>query len=377
MPLSHRQSAVRTWSLVLSIVLVAVACGGGDSFSIDADPTADPTATPAVAEPTEAPTATAEAADPTPEAEPVDVTEFCFAATKIGEAGEVLDLVDVESPAQLEFGLTRMQDALTAGVDLAPTPSIRAVIEDSDEIIDQLIRLLSVADYDLVSAQEETLEAFVEIGESGEATLDRLETDLTLLIEDDCGIPISQVRANAEDAFNLFFPGGEDPPPTPAPTAPPTAAPVDGTLMLTDDTGIIQVTVPEAWADTDTQFPVEGITRFIAAEIVQGYEESWEIPGVSVAFVSGLGPLTDTEVLEQAQAFDQCLLIDTNPYSDPLYTGTIQTFEQCGQSGTNAAVVVARSAQFGDDFILVEVQYAPGDGAVLDIVLNSFVVTPS
>ena len=370
MPLPLRQTT-RAGAAALSLALLAAACGGGDSFTVSADPTS----TPEPEAPTEAPEATPEPTA-TAEPEPVDVTEFCFAATKVGEAGEILELVEVEDPAQFEFGLTRMQDALAAAAPLAPSPEIQMVVDDADELVDQLVRLLEVVDYDLDRAEQETLDTFVELGESGEATLDRLETDLSALIEGDCGIPLSQITANAEDAFNLFFPGGETPPPTPIPPPPETPPAVDGALMLTDETGIIQVTVPEAWSDTTTEFPVDGVTRFIAAEIVQGYEESWEIPGVSIAYVSGLGPLTDTEVLEQAQAFEQCVLLDTGPYSDPLYTGTIQTFEQCGQSGTNAAVLVARSAQFGDDFVLVEVQYPPGDTVGLELVLGSFIVTP-
>lgn len=376
MPLPHPRQSTRTATLVVLLTLIAAACGGGDSFTVSSDPTPVPTQTPEQEQPTDVPAPTPEPTATTAP-DPVDVTEFCFAATKVGEAGEILELVDVESPAQFEFGLTRMQDALVAASDLAPTPAIQAVVDDADALVDQLIRLLEVVDYDLANAEQETLDAFVELGESGEATLDQLETDLSALVEDDCGIPLSQITANAEDAFNLFFPDGEDPPPTPIPPPPETTPPVvDGALTLADDTGIIQVTVPEAWSDTVTEFPVDGVTRFIAAEIVQGYEESWEIPGVSIAYVSGLGPLTDTEVLEQAQAFEQCLLLDTNPYSDPLYTGTIQTYEQCGQSGTNAAVLVARSAQFGDDFVLVEVQYPPNDTVSLDLVLSSFIVTP-
>ena len=363
-------------AVLLAMAMVIAACSGSGDFELATSPTATPDEAAATEPP--APTATVAEADPTPTVEDVDVTQFCFAATKVGEAGELLDLIDIENPAQFEFGLTRMQDALVAAVDLAPTTSLRAVIEDSDAIVDQLIRLMEVVDYDLANAEEETLAAFVELGEEGEPTLDQLEADLSALIEDDCGIPVEQLTANAEDAFNLFFPDGDDPPPA-TPIPPPEPSPpvvVDGTLMLADDTGIIQVSVPETWSDTATRFPADGITRFIAAEIVQGYEESWEIPGVSVAFVTGLGILSDEEVLENAQAFDQCVLIDTNPYSDPLYSGTIQTFEQCGQSGTNAAVVVARNTNLGDGFILVEVQYAPGDDLSLDIVLNSFVVTP-
>ncbi len=378
----HGIGLIRVLCTLLVLAMLAAACGGdGDTTSAgnnpfapsddgsDPDPDDQPEPEP-TAEPTEQP-------EPEPEPEPRgDVTEFCFAAAKVGEAGEILDLIDGFVPAELEFGVTRMQQAIDAAIPLAPDADTLASLEEAKAEWDPIVNILDVVDYDLANAQPVTVENFTERAERSDALFDRLEVELGGLLENDCGIPLSQIETNAADAYGLFF-GQAEPTPTlvPVPTATtPPVQPPTGTINVFDDTGTIQLSVPSSWSDTLTEFPADGITRFIAAEDVVGYEESWEVPGTSVAYVTGLSLLTDDEILEQAQAFSQCLLVDTGPYTDPLYTGTLDTYEDC-PSGGQAAVLVARSDLLPDAFILVEIQFAAGDTTSLRTVLDSFVVT--
>jgi hypothetical protein len=143
--------------------------------------------------------------------------------------------------------------------------------------------------------------------------------------------------------------------PTPAPT------PVQGELpegygYIFDDTGVLSVVTPEAWADVDgrpfTTTDGREWASIIATPDSTAYPSDWNVAGIEFG-----GTPVETQLDEQvAKQFlsDLSAPLDQNcdalktaePYDDGLYAGWFSNWNGCGEGDTFGIVVVAQDPQF-------------------------------
>lgn len=151
-------------------------------------------------------------------------------------------------------------------------------------------------------------------------------------------------------------------------------------FVVTDDSGRIAVEIPTAWNDLDGEsyFDDEGneIFDIVATADLQGFLETWEVPGVRISASYDLAQSTNEldilndyfEVLN-----DFCVFEDSQPYEDAFYFGEYDVYSACDESESEYYVlaVVPNSRAF---VIWIEaVVTADRDLEALDRILNSFV----
>lgn len=150
---------------------------------------------------------------------------------------------------------------------------------------------------------------------------------------------------------------------------------------ITDDSGALSVSVPAEWSDVDgTPFSDEG-AEFIdvrASSNLQAFMSGWDTPGVILTASYDLADSYNEEsYLDRlAENFDQaCTYGGRFDYSDPLYAGFYDLFEECG--GTGAMYVIV-SVMPEDRSALIGVQIQVNeerDFAALDQVLATFTLS--
>lgn len=153
-------------------------------------------------------------------------------------------------------------------------------------------------------------------------------------------------------------------------------------VLITDDTGALQVEVPVEWNDVNTYWPwtaADGTqtgTGIVASPSVDDFFNDWGTPGVAISVGTGYTPdeLLDTMLGSDLSFLDQCDAGERGDYDDGLYTGRSQIFTQCGETGAEYAVIAAEP-QGGEFVILVEVQVVTqADLDALDRILQTFQV---
>ena len=174
------------------------------------------------------------------------------------------------------------------------------------------------------------------------------------------------------------------PPPVDASAAtPPSSAPTsdaaveelpEGYVRLVDDTGFLTVVVPEAWAVVDTALsanagdsPQAGLFASVA-----------ELTEFNDTFASGVLYLAapyeaDPEAFLAGSGLSAgCETIEVQPYSDPIFTGSVQVGTNCGTDGGSWNMIVA-SPQDQSFTAIVQLQISSSDEQeAFDIVLQSF-----
>ncbi len=152
-------------------------------------------------------------------------------------------------------------------------------------------------------------------------------------------------------------------------------------VQVEDDSGTVAVEVPAAWSEVDgaprelddgTTFP-----SVVAAPDLQAFYDVWTEPGVEVMAV---GPDVSSDVtflLDElgAGAAAECTDAGREPYEDQLYVGEIQFYSNCG-GGDPAVVLIAAQPPDAQFTAIVILQLATqADAAVLDRVVQTFIVS--
>ncbi|MBB3035994.1 S1C family serine protease [Hoyosella altamirensis] len=158
------------------------------------------------------------------------------------------------------------------------------------------------------------------------------------------------------------------------------AAPYESFVTIADESGAITVEVPAEWSDVDgTPFSRDG-AQFIdvrASSDLESFTNSWDTPGVIVTASADLASSYDeTSYLDRlSENFDQvCNYAGRFDYSDPLYAGMYDMFDECGGTG---AVYIIVSVMPEDRSAVIGVQIQINDERdfeALDHVLASFVL---
>lgn len=144
---------------------------------------------------------------------------------------------------------------------------------------------------------------------------------------------------------------------------------------VTDDLGLISVSIPVAWSEVNGAVN-EGFGPSIwAAPSIQGWQESWAVPGIIVESSAELTS-ADIPALLAARDFSQvCVDLGAEPYDDGLYAGTLQVYSECGGTETVYVVLAASPIDASLDYLIrVEIQaVTAADLEAADEALNTFI----
>ena len=116
-------------------------------------------------------------------------------------------------------------------------------------------------------------------------------------------------------------------------------------VTVTDDSGVLSVEVPAAWDDVNGGEGLFG-PDIIASTDVQAWIQTYEPSGLEFQATGIETNQTTDEILSavsQGQA-GQCTSLGRQPYSDPLYTGVSEVFQDCGGTETDFAWVAFEPA---------------------------------
>jgi serine protease Do len=155
---------------------------------------------------------------------------------------------------------------------------------------------------------------------------------------------------------------------------------ITGYTSIVDDTGQLTVDVPNEWSDVQTApFTFDdGSTapQILASPDVQSFFETWETPGLLFT-ATGQVPNLDEELALWAPGEGQCTDGGIQDYSDALYTGRYQIWEDCGGTGALYVTVAAVPADNAFTAILVMQVITESDLDALDQAFATFTVTPA
>jgi serine protease Do len=152
-------------------------------------------------------------------------------------------------------------------------------------------------------------------------------------------------------------------------------------VAIADDTGVLVVEVPVEWTDVDGA-PIGGdVNRpnVQASTDVQAFRSGFDVPGMSFSRVGFVDPDAGLDLLggftdPSPTSFDQvCTPGERNDYSDPVFEGRIQFFEDCLGIGTLYVQVVANPIGSQDFSVEINFQLTVNDDpAIGDHILATF-----
>lgn len=281
---------------------------------------------------------------------------FCLASTDyfvaVGALDELIEL-DASIPAH-DAAFKRVFDALDRAVDSAPAPELRIEAETARAAMITVHDVTSELGYDVTDLDPATYGIDDELGVL-EASFDRLEEFLTGF----CDEAMSEMDDRAEAlAVELITTAGTDS--------------ADG-VAVTDDLDRISVEVPASWTSVDGA-PGTSIADLVVAVDTEAFLTSWAGDGVRISIVDEGENVDWTSPLSELDHFLACDFLDAETYDDGVYFGTINTFENCGRAGADAAVIIATNTDGFDLAVMVEIQMATWDQDSADLILSSFLV---
>lgn len=145
---------------------------------------------------------------------------------------------------------------------------------------------------------------------------------------------------------------------------------------ITDDSGALYMEVPAEWSDVDGSNWVSDGTVFgaqlIAAPSVEGFNTTWETPGVQMLASAQLANSNMGELLDFFDFSTDCTYDSRNPYEDPVFTGQYDLYTNCGGAGSTIIVLSVEPADRSYSVILVAQALTSADFDAIDQVLNTF-----
>ena len=147
-------------------------------------------------------------------------------------------------------------------------------------------------------------------------------------------------------------------------------------VSVSDDSGSITASLPAEWFDIDGA-PNESFgPSLYAAPDLDSFLNTFDTPGV---IIEATGTRTAADIdftLDELDLSDQCTYEGRSPYSDVLYTGSLDLYTNCG--GTSTSIfVVALTPEDGTFLARLLIQAVePRDLDAADQIFNSFVASP-
>ena len=150
--------------------------------------------------------------------------------------------------------------------------------------------------------------------------------------------------------------------------------------MITDATGLLQVSIPAVWTDLILDGPFEYILggpgvgpAMNASPNVATWRSNPSLPGLFMAASDQLG-MTVREVIDDW--FDGSGICDYHgQYDDDAYVGEFDQWSNCGEEGSDFIVLVTEP-HGGGAIVLIEVSLVTeADIEALDMILQTFRLT--
>jgi hypothetical protein len=305
-----------------------------------------------------------------------DLAAFCAASEQFYVEAKALDNLDGDADAAARRLFNAMTVSVTGAIFNAPTEALAAAPQRMQDVLAVLLPSLETIDFDVDVVEElpnfdEVSTAFVEFG----TILDDLEG----FVVSECGADLDALAAAAvdaaADASRATDPSSSDP------AAPTTVADVGadegGAVVVTDDSETISVSVPSTWTVVDGA-PDDDLRQLVVAPDIEAFLAGFDSPGVIIvagdapsgngaeAGAAGLDGLASTIEAEG------CVLGETLPYDDGVYTGT-ENIYSC--PGTDVVARFAGGSNFdGSIFWLLGVVHSPSEADVWDLITDSFLV---
>jgi len=152
------------------------------------------------------------------------------------------------------------------------------------------------------------------------------------------------------------------------------AAPYSYTTV-SDDQGLISVSIPSSWSQVDGAPNPDFGPSIWASPDIQGWQETWGVPGIIVESSPDFGAADIPTLLEVRDQSASCVNLGAEPYEDALYSGTLQIWGSCGGTDTFYVVLAAAPLDPAEDYLIrLEVQAVEQrDLAAADEALATFI----
>jgi serine protease Do len=147
-------------------------------------------------------------------------------------------------------------------------------------------------------------------------------------------------------------------------------------MSISDDSGSITTDVPVEWVEIDGTPDPDFGPSLHAAPSLEGFFTTWSTPGVAIDATAFLDANSIDAELDARSLAEYCTYDGRTPYSDPLYTGSLDTWSNCGGVGAFYFVVAVTPAD-GSYLAVVEIQAVePRDLDAADQILATFIASP-
>ena len=153
-------------------------------------------------------------------------------------------------------------------------------------------------------------------------------------------------------------------------------------MTVTDDSNLIEVSVPVEWADRDGRTwnsdLATGVEELIGPALtatpdVAGFTDTWGTPGVFIG-ASALIPTSVEETLDTFWFGESCDYDGRFPYDDGVYTGLYDVYSNCGGVGNVFFQVIVEPADQTRLISFQIVAVTDADLAAADQVFDTFLV---
>ena len=147
-------------------------------------------------------------------------------------------------------------------------------------------------------------------------------------------------------------------------------------VNVSDETGSISADVPAEWADIDgAPNPNFGPSLYAAPDL-QAFTDTYGTPGVIIEATSARSLSDINATLDEVNFVDSCTYEGRIPYADALYAGSLDTYSNCGGTGSIVFVlaVVPADGSYLARLLIQAVEERDLDAA--DQILNTFVASP-
>ena len=146
-------------------------------------------------------------------------------------------------------------------------------------------------------------------------------------------------------------------------------------VSVTDDSGFLTVDVPAAWTDVDGRAGTFG-PDVTASTDVQAFFQTYDVSGLEFQATDIQTNQTPEEVLTAVSTGQaaQCTSLGRQDYSDPLYTGRSEVFQDCAGTTTDFVWLAFEPADLSFHGVVgVQITNA-ADIEALERALDTFVV---
>jgi serine protease Do len=147
-------------------------------------------------------------------------------------------------------------------------------------------------------------------------------------------------------------------------------------VSISDDSGTIITDVPAEWSQTDGTPLADVGPSLVASPDLQSFFDTFLTPGVDIVATANRTSADIDASLDEIDFSGSCTYVGREPYSDVLYTGSLDTYTDCGGIGAVVFVLAVSPADgtYLARLVIQAVEERDLDAA--DQILASFVASP-